>query len=163
MGPAAHVTETQALVDFRAMLCTFREEAREALGIIDHEIRRMTSYLDERAHYWHAAIRHADDAMIQARIELNQRRNQRIGDRKPDTSYQEKVLRRAQAELELAQEKLAAVKRWQSQLPHELMNYQGPARQLENALEGQVPRMIAFLEGKINALEAYLQARPPTT
>ena len=98
--------------------------------------------------------------VIQAKIELNQLRNQRIGDRRPDTTFQEKVLRRAQAKLEFAEEKLAATKRWQRDLPHELMNYEGPARQLQNALEGDVPRMIAFLERKIAALEAYLQGKP---
>src|SRR5207244_3583003 len=132
------------------------DQAKDALGIIDHEIQRTFSFLDERLREWHAAVRQAEDEVIQAKIELNQRRNQRIGDRKPDIGFQEKALRRAQAKLEFAQEKLAATKRWQRDLPHELMNYQGPARQLQNALEAEVPRMLAYLERKIGALEAYL-------
>src|SRR5450631_3541811 len=100
MGPSAHVTETAALVDFRAMLCTFAAQAKDALGIIDHEIRRTFSFLDEKMREWQALIRQAEDEVIQAKIELNQRNIQRIGDRKPDTTYQEKALRRAQAKLE---------------------------------------------------------------
>src|SRR5712692_9332506 len=96
MGPAAHVTDTGALVEFRAMLCTFADQAKDALGIIDHEIRRAFAFLDERLHQWHAAVRQAEDEVIQAKIEWNQRRNQRIGDRQPDTSFQEKILRNAQ-------------------------------------------------------------------
>ena len=160
MGPAAHVTETEALVDFRAMLCTFADQAKDALGIIDHEIQRTYSFLDEQMRGWQVAVRQAEDEVIQAKIELNQRRNQRIGDRKPDTTFQEKALRKAQAKLEFSQDKLAATKRWQRDLPHELMNYEGPARQLQNALDGQLPRMLAFLERKIASLDAYLKQPP---
>ena len=160
MGPAAHVTQTETLVEFRAAVCTFADQAKDALGIIDHEIRRTFSFLDEQMRGWHAEVRHAEDEVIQAKIELSQRRNQRIGDRKPDTAFQEKALRRAQARLEFAQEKLAATKRWLRDLPHELMNYEGPARQLQNALEADVPRMVAFMERKIAALEAYVNQPP---
>ncbi len=161
MGPSAHVTETEALLEFRALLCTFAHEAKQALGIIDHEIQRTHSFLDEKMREWHAAVRQADDEVIQAKIELNQRKIQRIGDRKPDITFQEKQLRRAQAKLEHAEERLAATKRWQRDLPHELANYEGPARQLQNALEGDVPRMIAYMERKIAALEAYLNREAP--
>jgi hypothetical protein len=160
MGPAAHVTETEALIDFRAHLCAFADQAKDALGIIAHEIQRTFSFLDERQHEWHAAVRHSEEQVIQAKIELSRQRNQRIGDRKPDTTFQEKALRQAQARLEFAEEKLAATKRWQRDLPHELLNYEGPARQLQNTLEGDLPRMLAFLERKITALEAYLRAPP---
>jgi hypothetical protein len=156
MGPSAHVTETSALIDFRATLCTFADQAQDALAIIEHDIRRAQSFLDEKAREWQSAIRRSEEEVIQAKIEFNQRRNQRIGDRKPDTTFQEKVLRRAQAKLEFAEEKLAAVKRWQRDLPHELMNYEGPALQLRNALDGTLPKMIAFMDRKIVALEQYL-------
>src|SRR5205807_2499901 len=86
MGPTAHLTETQALLDFRAVLCTFADQAKDALGIIDHEIQRTFSFLEEQRRGWQAAVRQTEDEVIQAKIELNQRRNQRIGDRKPDTS-----------------------------------------------------------------------------
>jgi hypothetical protein len=155
MGPSAHVTETEVLVAFRATLCTFADQAKDALGIIDHEIRRAFSFLDEKAREWQAAERQAEDKVIQAKIELTQRRNQRIGDRKPDTTFQEKTLRQAVDRLEFVQEKLKATRRWQRDLPHDLMDYEGPARQLQNALDGDLPRMIAFLEMKIAALEAY--------
>jgi hypothetical protein len=157
MGPSAHVTETEVLVALRAALCTFADQAKDALGVIDHEIRRSFSFLDEKAREWHAAERHAEDQVIQAKIELNQRRNQRIGDRKPDTVFQEKALRKAQDRLEYVQEKLAATKRWQRDLPHDLMDYEGPARQLQNALDGDFPRMVAYLDMKIAALEAYIR------
>jgi hypothetical protein len=160
MGPSAHVSATEALVHFRAMLCVFADQAKDALGIIDHEIRRTQAFVDERLHEWQAAVRRAEDEVIQARIEWNQRSIQRIGDRRPDTSFAEKNLRRAQANLEFAQEKLAAARRWQRDLPHEVLNYEGPARLLQNALESDVPRMVAHLERKIAALETYVNQPP---
>lgn len=155
MGPAAYVTETAALAEFRAKLAGFAAQAKDAMIIADHEIRRTLAFIDERITEWHGAARQAEDDVIQAKIELMQRRNQRIGDSKPDTTYQEQVLRRAQARLEYAQDKLAAAKRWQRDLPHEVTTYQGPARQLQNALESDVPRMMAFLDEKLVALEGY--------
>ena len=79
MGPAAHVTETEALVELRAQLCAFADQSKDALGIIGHEIQRTFSFLDERLHEWHAAVRQSEDEVMQAKIELSQRRNQRIG------------------------------------------------------------------------------------
>jgi hypothetical protein len=160
MNPAAHVTETGALVDFQARLCTFAGEAKEALDIIDHEIRRAISFLEDRLRHWQGAVRRAEDEVIQARIEWNRRRNQNMADRS-DTSFQEKLLRRAEAKLEFALQHLAAAERWQRDLPRELMNYQGPARRLQNALDGELPRAIAFLEGKVAALETYAQRNQP--
>ncbi len=141
-------------------MLAFADQTKDALSIIAHEIQRTYSFLDERLHEWHAAVRHAEEQVIQAKIELSQRRNQRIGDRKPDTTFQEKALRQAQARLEYAEEKLAATKRWQRDFPHELLNYEGPARQLQNTLEADMPRMLAFLERKIAALEDYLRVPP---
>jgi len=161
MGRAAHVTDSRALVEFRAMLCTFADEARDALGMIDHEIRRTVAFVEEQVHEWRAAVRQAEDEVIQAKIEYNQRRSQRIGDRQPDTSFQEKVLRKAQAKLEYAEDKLTLARRWQRDLPREIMNYEGPARQLLQNLDIEGPRMVAFMERKIAALETYAQT-PPT-
>src|SRR4051812_34682403 len=112
MGPAAYVTETAALAEFRARLAGFAAQAKDALIIADHEIRRTLAFIDERLTEWHGALRQAEDDVIQAKIELTQRRNQRIGDARPDTIFQEQALRRAEAGLEYAQKKLAAAKRW---------------------------------------------------
>src|SRR5205814_7750783 len=81
MGPAAHVTDTRALVEFRAVLCTFADQAKDALVIIDHEIRRTLAFLEERLSQWHSEVRRAEEEVIQAKIDWSQRRNQRIGDR----------------------------------------------------------------------------------
>src|SRR5881392_2249284 len=140
MGPSAHVTETEALVHFRAGLCVFADQAADALSTITEDIRRVFSFLDEQLHRWTAAARQAEDDVIQAKNELARKKMMRIGDRKPDTTDQEKTLRRAEARLEHAQEKLDAARRWLRDLPEELTNYEGPSRQLQAVLETEVPR-----------------------
>lgn len=157
MGPTAHVTETEALVHFRATLGVFAHQAGDALTTIAEDIRRTFSFLDEQLHRWTAAVRQAEDDVIQAKNELARKKMMRIGDRKLDTTDQEKALRRAQARLEHAQEKLDAARRWLRELPDELTNYEGPSRQLQAVLETDVPRMVATLDRKIASLEEYLR------
>jgi hypothetical protein len=160
MGPSANVTTTTALIDFRATLCTFADQAKDALGMIDMEIRRAFAFLDEQVHHWTAAVRHAEDKVIQAKTELARRKMMRIGDRPPDTTEQEEELIKARQRLELCEEKLDTTKRWLRNLPEELKEYEGPARRLQGLLEGDLPRMAAYLEQKISALEAYMREPP---
>ena len=63
--------------------------------------------------------------------------------------------RRAQARLDEAQEKLARTKHWQGAFADALLEYHGPAHQLQFLLEAQVPRMNGLLSQKIAALEQY--------
>src|SRR6266702_3390991 len=123
MNPAAHVTSIEGMADFQAALATFTEKAKDALGSVELERKKMM----------------------------------KIGDRKPDTTDQEKALRRAQAWLEHAEEKLAHTRHWQRAFPDAMLDYQGPARQLQFMLEAQVPQMSAYLHQKIEALEKYQQ------
>ncbi len=157
MDPSAHVNATEALIEFRASLCTFADLAKDALGTVDLDIQHTMAWLDEQSRHWQAAVRRAEDEVFQAKNELARKRMMRIGDRRPDTTDQEKILERAKARLEFAQTKLAASKRWLRVLPEEVNEYAGPARQLQGLLEGQFPRMIAYMEGKIASLEEYLR------
>lgn len=157
MDPAAHVNATEALIEFRAGLCTFADLAKDALSTVDMEIQHTMAWLGDQANHWQAAIRQAEDEVFQAKNELARKRMMRIGDRRPDTTDQEKTLEKAKARLEFAQTKLAACKRWLRVLPEEVNEYAGPARQLQGLLEGRFPRMIAYMEGKIRSLEAYLR------
>ncbi|MCI0380383.1 MAG: hypothetical protein L0215_22590 [Gemmataceae bacterium] len=156
MNPSANVQAISALSDFRAALINFSDQAKQALSMLDMDIRRTFDFLDEQLGRWQAAARKAEDGVFQAKTELARRKMMKIGDRTPDTSEQEETLAHAKARLEFAQEKLAATQRWLRDLPNELIDYQGPSRQLQGFLEADVPRMTAFLDQKIAALEAYL-------
>jgi hypothetical protein len=157
MNPAAHVTSIEGMADFQAALATFTEKAKDALSSVDLELRRMVDWLADQAKHWQAEIRLAENAVFEAKTLLTRKKMMKIGDRKPDTTDEEKALRRAQAWLEHAEEKLARTRHWQRAFPDAVLDYQGPARQLQFMLEAQVPQMSAYLTQKIEALEKYQQ------
>ena len=157
MNPAAHVTSIQGMADFQAALLTFAEKAKEALSTVDLELRRMLDWLADQAKHWQTEIRLAENAVFEAKNALARKKMMKIGDRRPDTTDEEKELRRAQAWLEHAQEKLARTRHWQRAFPDAMLDYQGPARQLQFMLDAQVPQMNAYLNQKIDALEKYRQ------
>ncbi|MBI3407116.1 MAG: hypothetical protein HY040_02015 [Planctomycetes bacterium] len=157
MNPSANVLATATLVDFRAALCTFADHAKDALGMLDMDIRRARDWLEDQKSFWQKAVRQAEDRLFQAKSELTRRRMMRIADRPPDCTEQEEALEKARRRLEIAQERLANCRRWQRALPEALIDYEGPSNQLTGLLEGQTPRMLAYLEKKIASLEAYTQ------
>ena len=160
MDPSANVLATATLIDLRSALCTFADHAKDAVGMLQMDIRRSQDWLDQQKGHWQAARRQAEDDVFQAKNELTRRRMMRIGDRRPDCTEQEETLALARQRLEIAGTKLAACRHWQRALPEALIDYEGPANQLAGALEGDVPRMLAYLERKIASLEEYMRESP---
>ena len=164
MSEFARVTSIEALKDFRADLCTFGEQAMESLSSVQMAAQRTLDWLDEQAKSWQREVRRWDDAVAQARTELARRKMIRIGDRAPDCTVQEKILRAARRRLEEAEDKLATTRRWLPAFRRALDEYHGPARQLAGFLEGEQPRALALLLQKIDSLEEYVRlAAPPPT
>ncbi len=159
----AHVASVDALKDFRADLCTFTERARDGLASVQTEVQRMLDWLDNQEKSWHREVRRWEEAVNQARAELARGKMIRIGDRAPDTTEQEDILRAAVRRLDDAEEKLKKTRRWLPSFRRAVDEYEGPARQLGGFLEGEQPRALALLQQKIDALEAYarLSAPPP--
>src|ERR1700677_518385 len=112
MTLSAHVSSVNALAEFRSGLCTFIEEARNALIAMDMEIRRAVDWLNDQLRFWKDEVREAEDAVIRARSELSRRQMMKIDGRPPDTTEQLKNLARAKSQLEHPQEKLRATKKW---------------------------------------------------
>lgn len=163
MSEFARVTSIEALKDFRTDLCTFGERARDGLSSVQTEIQRTLDWIEDQAKHWQREVRRWEEAAAQARAELARRKMIRIGDRAPDCTEQEDILRAALRRLDEAEEKLATTRRWLPHFRRAVDEYQGPARQLAGFLEGEQPRALALLQQKIDALEAYarLAAPPP--
>src|SRR5258706_13607436 len=114
---AAQVHALQRLAEFKAALQTFAAKAKDAMSGNAMAIRRSSDWLEEQLALWKAEIRKAEEAVILARNELSRKKMMRISDRPPDTTEQEKVLRKAQARLAYAEEKRDNTKRWIRQFP----------------------------------------------
>lgn len=156
MAASAEVTSLQALIDWKGSLCTFTSEAKEALSSLAMEIQHTLAWLEEQLKNWKSMVRQCEEEVFEAKQELSRRKMMRIGDRPPDTTEQERALRRARERLEHAQEKAENCRHWLRQLPDDISDYEGPARQLGAMLEAEMPKADALLESKIASLEAYL-------
>jgi chromosome segregation ATPase len=154
---SAQVHSLEKLLDFQAALATYRHQAQEALTSIELEIRRAHSWLDERQALWQVEVRRAEETVFKAKQDLANRRMMRIGERPADTTEQEVALAKAMERLRHAEQKLAACRRWLRELPDAISEYQGHACNCQSLLEGDIPRMTAFLDRKMDLLEAYAQ------
>lgn len=154
---AAQVHAVQRLADFRAALATFADRGKNAMSGNSMEIRRALDWLTEQLQGWQGEIRRAEEAVVVAKNELARKKMMRIGDRPPDTTDQEKQLRKAQARLAHAEEKRDNTKRWLRQLPDAIEEYNGQAKPFQDMLDHDLTKMANFLIDKIAALEAYQQ------
>jgi hypothetical protein len=162
MIQAADVRSIEAVRDLHAHVCKFRTDAQDGLAAVELTIRRGVDFLADKLQFWQRAIRKCEDDVFQAKQELKQRQYPGYDGRIPDCTVQEENLKRAQGRLRYAQEKVETVRRWQSKFPKAVAEtYEGPARHLAAALEGEVPRALALLERRIVALEEYIALMAP--
>jgi exonuclease VII large subunit len=162
MSESARVHSIEAVKDWKEALCVFHTEALEAVCAVEMEIRRTFDWLQERIKHWQSEIRRRDNLVVQARNDLMRRRMMTTAaGKEPDTTEQEKALRKAQARLREAEEKLERARQLVPVLQRAVEEYEGPARRLSNILEGDLPRAFALLDRKIDALDAYVGMAPP--
>jgi multidrug resistance efflux pump len=156
MSAGAGVTSLDVLHDWYAAVAQCRTEAQNALIDLSLSLQRAASWLDEQEHYWHRQIQACEEEVTQAKAELTSRRFTGYRDQPPDCTVQEKNLRKAQAHLEAAEDRLKAVRRWMVKLPREVCaTYDGPAGRLALFLDGELPAGLALLARQLTALEQY--------
>lgn len=160
MTDGAHVGSIDAVRDFRAALRTFLEEARDALDSFDMELNRTLEWLLEyQPQYWKQEVRRSQEAVVEARIELNRCRATKLpGGETPSCSEEKKMLERAQRRERLAEEMVEIVRKWSHTAEREAAEYHGRANQLGNVLETDVPKSLALLDRVLGRLETYLAA-----
>jgi hypothetical protein len=156
MSEAARVTSIDALRDWKETLCVFRADAQEALTAVEMDIRRTQDWLDSQTSYWQNEVRRREELVLQAKAELTRRKMLPIIGKHPDTTEQEKNLKRALQRLDEAEAKVAKARQLAPVLRRALDEYEGPARRLGGMLDGDLPRALAVLDRKIEALDAYV-------
>jgi hypothetical protein len=158
MAPAARVTSVEALVDFKARLVKFGTEAGNALANLQLQIRRTYEWLEDQLEYWQWQLRQRQEEVTRAKSELLQRQYApgAAAGRGPGCTDQKIAFEEALDAVEEAETKIRNCKHWRQILPREVMECEGPARQLGGMLELDFRRAVALLEQKILALEEYL-------
>jgi hypothetical protein len=161
MDPGADVRSIPALRDWLGDVLTYKHNAEETLAGVALELRRAADWIHQQEILWKHAVRECEEEVVQAKAELAARKFPGWDGRMPDTTVQEKNLRRTQARLEHATEKAAKCRAWAGRLPKMIEEtYSGAARRLNLLLEGEVTRSAADLARRIEALEAYAELRP---
>ena len=161
MNPGADVQAITALEDWHNAVVLFREEAIDALGSINMEVRRAFDWVDEEGKAWQKEIRLAEQEVVRAKAELSRKKTPNFDGRIPDTSIEEENLARAKARLRFAEDQVEVCRKWAVKLPKLVSeDYEGPSRRLGNFLEADLPVAIAQLAARIEALHRYTQVAP---
>src|SRR5271155_3286767 len=93
MSRSANVLSVQTLKDFKNTMINFAEEARNALGGVDMELRRMRDWLArDQLGYWQAQIKRRSEELMQARSDLHRKKvSQQGSDAVSDADEKERL------------------------------------------------------------------------
>lgn len=157
MGRLAKVTSIDVIEHFAAAMTCFGEDARTSLEGIDMEVRRALNWIQrEQKDYWTQRIRRGWDEVNIARKELERKLMFYPGDDRPSTHDERLALEAAKRRLQIAQEKVEAVKRWSHRAQREANEYIGAIQPLKAWLEFELPKALADLGRMARALEDYV-------
>src|SRR4051794_25487393 len=159
---SAQVQSVEALAEFKAALVQFRAEVQDAVASLHLDVRRAEEWLQERRKSWERAVRECYDEVVRAKAELTRRQMVPPGDRVPDTSQQEEDLRKAQARLRYAEDRVERCRRWVGLLAQAIEEFEGPVRRMGTRAELDLPKAAGSLERSIQRVEEYIASASPT-
>jgi hypothetical protein len=163
MSSQADVHSIDELKNFRVALALYGEDTLGTLGSVEAEVRRTLRWLEEeRPVYWHEQMKRRREQVALARSEVFKRNLQKRPDYTPPMSEQKEALRKAEASLQDAEKRLAAVKKWQPLFKQAVLEYHASIQRLKDLAAGDVPRGVNLLTRIIDALEAYIRVTAPS-
>lgn len=162
MSGSANVNSVDAIRQFAAAVAKFREEARLCLTMMDAQLRQILFWLErDRPGFWKREIENCMREVEEARVRLHQCRMRKLGDFRPSCIEELKDLEKSRNDVEFAQKQVPNVKRWFGEATHEAEEYRGRASRLTQAVERDLPRLMALLAFTIDRLEAYADVSSP--
>jgi hypothetical protein len=163
MSQGAQVGSVAAIEAFQAALATYIDESKQALTMIDLEIRRAVDWVRvDRAEHWKHEIRRSGEAVNRAKDELHRCISfKSMENYTPSCVDERKALQRAQERLRNAEMKAEAVRKWTRAMQHELNEYAGRIVQFNAALEGDIPKALATLGRILDTLDRYVHTTAP--
>jgi hypothetical protein len=163
MSPAARLTSIDVIPLLATALQKFRCEAAGAVDDIVNEVRRALEWIHhDRKDYWSHEARRAQDALNQARIALQQAMTMRkVGDRPPSCIDEKRAVEKAKRRVDLTQQKMQAVRHWESTLDRASDDLRRARTQFDTFLDSDVSRAIAVLNDMAESLVAYISMKTP--
>lgn len=163
MSQSANVRSVGAIHDFKVALTNFAEDARNALGSTEMELRRTRDWLTrDQLSYWQAQVKRCQEQVAMARADLFRRKISQQGSDAVSDADQKEALRTAIRRQQEAEEKVARIKRWIPVLEHAISEYHSTSQPLGDRLSGSLVNSLTLLERTIGSLDAYLNTAPPS-
>jgi hypothetical protein len=161
---SAHVQSLRAISEFRAALCTFIVEARQALAAMEMEARRAIDYIThDQAQAWQSEVRRGREKVQQCKLDVhNTRTFKRIGHYTPSCVDEKKELDKAERRVHLAEAKVEAVRHWGRVAEQAFREFHSRLAQFISVIDGDLPKAVAALERLLAALEGYLAVEAPS-
>jgi hypothetical protein len=163
MSRFARVTSIDVLPLLAAALQKFRGEAASAVDDIESEVRHALEWIHhDRKEYWTQELHRAQEAVNQARLQLQQALTmRRIADRNPSCIDEKRALERAKRRLETAQKKFAAVRHFEGILDRAADDFRRSRTQFASFLDVEVSRAVVTLNGMSESLVTYITMKAP--
>lgn len=161
---SANVQSLTAISDFRAALCTFMVESRQALAALEMEARRAVDYIThDQAQLWSSEVRRGREQVQQCKLDIhNTRTFKRIGDYIPSCIDEKKALAKAERRLHVAEHKVEAVRHWGRVAEQAFREFQARLAQFVSILDGELPKATARMERMLASLDRYLAVQAPS-
>jgi hypothetical protein len=160
---SANVQSLTAISEFRAALCTFMVEARQALAAMEMEARRAVDYIThDQAQLWNSEVRRGREQVQQRKLDIhNTRTFKRIGNYIPSCIDEKKDLAKAERRLHVAEIKVEAVQHWGRVAEQAFREFQARLAQFVSILDGELPKATARLDRMLASLDRYLAVQAP--
>ena len=161
MGRSARVTSIDVLPLLAAALQKFRSEGVGALDDLESEVRRALEWIHhDRKEYWAHELHRAQEALTQARLQLQQAMTmRRVADRQPSCTDEKRAVDRAKRRLETAQRKSEAVRHWSAALDRAVDDFRKSRTQCATWLDIDISRAAAALNKLSESLVTYISMK----
>jgi len=162
MSTGARVQDLEAIRMFRAALVKFIETSGAAVTDSEGEITKKMGWLEsEQDRFWQLQIRKWQDEVTRAKDAVRMKKMYKDSTGKPQSAFdEEKHLKKCQATLAVAEEKLNNVRKYARELQREHLLYRGGVQRLQTMISSDLPNGINMLENVLQKLDAYMNAGP---
>jgi len=162
MSSPAQVRSVDAIEHFCVHLAKYEQQVQSAIETLNSELRRAADWLQhDRPSFWKQQTKRAEDAVHQAKLDLERCLIFPIAGEKPACREEKGVLKKAQLRVDYCREKSERVRHWNRHMQHEMFEYEGRVGQLRRILETELPAARTQLQQIVRRLDEYQIERAP--
>ena len=161
-GRTANITSVEAVAWMQAAMVRFEAEVRDALVAFGLESRKPVEWIEQdRGHYWPRQVRLAQDAVNEAKINLERCQLTIRGDERRSCTDERKLLEKAKRRFEFCEAHLAATRRWMPEIHKEVEAFLVHLAKFDRYLDTEFAQSKRALANMSAALADYLHTIAP--